>query len=150
MIRKIQIRTAKPFTYLHGEKVCTYEKVPPVGQKLNESVDRFMQERGIKPVGPSIWTYDPAGSGKVKLRAGYPVKAGTRGRAPLTARTEPEWKCLSAEYTGSMPKIIDAWHELFEAAGKKGFRTDATRREIYKKWVGMDSGENVTELQLRV
>lgn len=150
MIQKIRIRTVKPFAYLHGEKVCTYENVPPVGQKLNEGVEKLMAERGIRPTGPSIWTYDAAGPGKVKLRAGYPVKAGTRGKTPFTARTEPEWKCLSAEYTGSMLGILDAWMELFEVAEKKGFRTDGTRREIYKKWVAIESGENVTELQLRI
>ena len=150
MIQKIRMHTAKPFVFLHGVKVCTYEKVPVVGQKINEGVEKLMQERGIKPAGPSIWNYDAAGPGKLKLRAGYPVKAGTRGKAPFTAKTEPEWKCLSAEYKGSMLKITDAWQELFDAAEKKGFRADGTRREIYKKWVGFDSAENVTELQMRV
>jgi effector-binding domain-containing protein len=150
MIRKIKLHTAKPFVYLHGTKICAYEKVPPVGQNLNEGVEKLMADRGIQAAGPSIWTYDAAGPGKLKLRSGYPVKAGTRGKAPFTARTEPEWKCLSAEYQGSMLNIIEAWQELFKVAKKKGYRTDGTRREIYKKWVVFDSPDNVTELQLRV
>jgi hypothetical protein len=150
LIRNVRVKTEKPFAFLRGSAVCAYEKVPEVGLKLMAQVEGHMQASGIRATGPSIWRYDPAGPGKVTLSAGYPVKIGTRGRAPLTARKEPSWKCLSAEYVGPMPRIIDAWMELMGEAEKRGLVQTGARREIYRTWVGMNSGKNVTELQLGV
>jgi effector-binding domain-containing protein len=150
LIRNVRVKTEKPFAFLRGSAVCAYEKVPETGLKLMAQVEAHMQASGIRATGSSIWRYDAAGPGKVTLSAGYPVKAGTRGKAPLTARKESPWKCLSCEYVGPMPRIIDAWMELFDEAEKRGLAQDGARREIYRTWVGMNSRGNVTELQLKV
>lgn len=149
-IEKVRKKTAKPFVFLHGAKVCAYEKVPDVGQKIMDGLDRLMQKRKIAPAGAPIWSYQKAGIGKLKLTAGIPVKKGTRAEAPFAAAVEPEWPCISAEYTGSMENIIEAWMELFEYAEEKNLDITDERREIYRKWTVFDSKENVTELQLRL
>ncbi len=150
LIKKIQKKSADPFVYLHGTKITDYEKIPTVGQKIMDGINRLVRTQKIEPTGPAIWSYTPAGKGKLKLRAGVPVKKGTRGKTPFSAKSEPEWTCLSAEYKGPMTQIINAWFELFEAAEKKGIELRDDRREIYRKWVGVDSKENVTELQIRL
>jgi effector-binding domain-containing protein len=150
LIKGIRKKTAKAFTYLQGSKTVTYEKVPEAGGKLMEGLQKLMRERGVAPAGPAVWSYRHAGKGKVALRSGFPVKTGTRGKAPFQARAEPEWECLSARFQGSMLDIIAAWHELFDAAEKKGLECSDERREIYLKWIRFDSKENVTELQVRL
>ena len=49
-----------------------------------------------------------------------------------------------------MTSITDAWQEFFDKAGKKGLAISDERREIYLKWAGYDSPDNVTELQIRL
>ena len=148
-LKKIRKKTAKPFVFLHGVKICAYEDVPPVGQKIMDGLDALMQKREIKMAGAPLWAYQKASPGKLKLKAGFPVKKGTRAAKPFAARLEPEWNCLSADYTGSMEYIIEAWMELFDYAMEKGIDATDERREIYKKWTVFDSKDNVTELQLR-
>lgn len=149
-ITSIRRKQAKGFAYLHGDRTVRYEKVPEAGNAMMEAMQPVID--GIKGVltGPSVWTYRPAGPGKVVLRAGFQVKPGTRGRAPYRCRPEPAWSCLSALYQGPMPEILAAWEELFEAAAKRGLAVTDERREIYRKWVRFDARANVTELQLRL
>lgn len=149
MISGIKKKKAKGFTFLSGSKTIPYMKVPETGIKIMDALEKLVAGKDAQ-TGPDIWCYRAAGPGKLVLSAGMQVKPGTRGKAPYTARKVPEWNCLSAVYKGSMPRIIEAWHELMEHAEAKGIACSDERREIYQKWVDMDSRENVTELQIRL
>ena len=149
LIGPIKRKTAGAFTFLHGAKAAAYAKVPAEGGKIMDGLQALIEGTTVL-AGPPVWSYRPAGPGKLMLRAGHPVKAGTRGKAPYRARWEPEWICLSARYKGPMSAIIAAWQEFFAKAEKKGLALGDERREIYLKWIGHDSPENVTELQLRL
>ncbi len=148
-ITDIKKKKAKPFIYLHGTVTVAYEKVPEGGGRIMDALQPLVEGKDVL-AGPSVWTYRDGGPGKLVLRAGFQVKSGTRGKAGYAARKEPEWHCLSAMYKGPMPRIIDAWHALMEHAESKGIECSDERREIYLKWVGVDSKANVTELQLRL
>jgi effector-binding domain-containing protein len=149
LIKKIRTKGTDSFVFLHGEKIAPYEKVPVAGQKIMDGLNSYIQKYEISVLGPPIWSYEPL-KGKLRLKAGFPVKKGTRGRAPFTAKTEPAWECVSAEFKGPMEHIIEAWIELFAAVEKKGLHFGDKRREIYRKWVDFDSEDNVTELQIRL
>lgn len=148
MIGPIKRKTAKPFHYLHGGKIVAYGKVPSEGGKIMEGLETLIEGTTLL-AGPPIWSYRASGPGKLALRAGYPVKPGTRGKAPYRARWEPEWPCLAALYRGPATSLVEAWREFFAKAEKKGLALSDERREIYLKWVGPDSSANVTELQIR-
>jgi hypothetical protein len=149
LIKKIRTKETEPFVFLHGAKTAAHDKVPVVGQKIMDGLNRHIQKHKVEVIGPAVWSYEPL-KGKLKLKAGFPVKKGTRGRAPFAARTEPAWKCVSAEYKGSMEHMVEAWIEFFAAVENKGLSCDGVRREIYRKWVGFDSKDNITELQIRL
>jgi len=149
LIKKIRNKETEAFVFLHGAKTAAYDKIPVAGQKIMDALDRHIQRYKVDVLGPAVWSYEPL-KGKLKLKAGFPVKKGTRGRAPFTAKTEPAWKCVSAEFKGPMEHMVEAWEEFFAAVEKKGLNCDDDRREIYRKWVGFDSKDNVTELQIRL
>jgi hypothetical protein len=150
LISGIKKKTVKPFTILHGTQVVAYEKVPSVGGKFMDAVRALAEGKLGMVAGPAVWSYRAAGPGKLALRAGQIVRPGTRGKAPLAARQEPAWRCVSGIYRGPMDRIIAAWDELFDAVTAKGIPVSDERREIYRKWVAHDSKDNVTELQLRL
>ena len=149
LIGPIKLKTAKAFTFLHGSKVVAYAKVPAEGGKIMDDLQSFIEGTTVL-IGPPVWSYRPAAPGKLAMRAGHPVRPGTRGKSPYRARWEPEWSCLSARYKGPMASITAAWQEFFAKAGKKGLALSDERREIYLKWAGHDSADNVTELQIRL
>jgi effector-binding domain-containing protein len=149
LIKKIRTKETEPFVFLHGEKTAAYDKIPVAGQKIMDALNRYIHKNKVDVLGPPVWSYNPLKE-KLRLKAGFPVKKGTRGRAPFAARTEPAWECVSAEFKGPMDHIIEAWIEFFAAAEKKGLHCDDQRREIYRTWVGFDSPDNVTELQIRL
>jgi len=149
LIGPIKKKTAKPFTFLHGSKVVAYAKVPAEGGKIMDDLQSLIEGTTVL-IGPPVWSFRPAAPGKLALRAGHPVRPGTRGKSPYRARWEPEWACLSARFKGPMTSITDAWREFFAKAEKKGLAISDERREIYLKWTGYDSSDNVTELQIRL
>lgn len=149
LIGPIKRKTAVPFTFLHGAKVVGYAKVPAEGGKIMDGL-RTLVEGTTVLIGPPVWSYRAAGAGKLALRAGHQVRAGTRGKAPYRARWEPEWICASTRYKGPMSRIVEAWEEFFRKAEKKGLAFGDERREIYVKWIGSESPDNLTELQLRL
>ncbi len=149
LIGPIKKKTAKPFTFLHGSKVVAYAKVPAEGGKIMDDLQSLIEGTTVL-IGPPVWSFRPAAPGKLALRAGHPVRPGTRGKSPYRARWEPEWACISARFKGPMTSITEAWQEFFAKAGKKGLAISDERREIYLKWVGYDSTDNVTELQIRL
>jgi hypothetical protein len=149
LIGPIKKKTVKPFTFLHGSKAAAYAKVPVEGGKIMDALQALI-EGTIVLIGPPVWSYRPASPGKLILRAGHPVRPGTRGKSPYRARLEPAWECLSALYRGPMASINAAWDEFFGKARKKGLALADEHREIYLKWAGHDSTGNVTELQIRL
>ena len=149
LISKIGKKESGPFVFLRGEKIVSYDKVQSAGRKIMVDLNSLIQKQKIVVTGPPVWSYQPI-KGKLKLKAGFPVKKGTRGRAPFAARREPAWKCVSAEFEGPMEQMIDAWEEFFAAIEKKGLDPTGERREMYRTWVAPDSRDNVTELQVRL
>jgi effector-binding domain-containing protein len=149
LITEIVSKTADSFTFLYGEEVCAYQDVPTAGQKIMDALQETIQQHLIEIRDAAIWSYEPAGD-KLTLRAGFPVRKGTQAIAPFVVKTEPEWKCLSATYKGSMESITKAWGELFGLVKERGLDRTPESREIYHTWVDYDSAENVTELQVRL
>ena len=58
--------------------------------------------------------------------------------------------CLIAEYRGPMAGIGEAWTDLVNSALDAGYLLQNQGREVYRKWVGFESEQNLTELQLGV
>jgi hypothetical protein len=50
----------------------------------------------------------------------------------------------------SMELIPQAWDEFTDKVKKKGLKPVNINREIYHKWIGPDSPDNLTELQVQV
>lgn len=141
---------AKPFLFLHGRKETGFAGIGEAGKEILAALEPFMRRNGIKGAGAGVWSYTQLGDGKVLLRAGVPIQEGPESRDGFFVTQEEEWKCVSMEYPGSMAGIGNAWDRFIEAMKKAGLVPSKENREIYHKWVGMDSADNVTELQMRL
>jgi effector-binding domain-containing protein len=121
----------------------------PAIQSLIETLNRL----GVSPAGGAmIYVYhgcngDPAI--EFDLEICLPVDAGLAARVkpPIELKSTSPFQCMAVDYVGPMSGIGRAWMELVQAVRAAGRQPTEQSREIYKKWVGFDSAENVTELQ---
>jgi effector-binding domain-containing protein len=60
------------------------------------------------------------------------------------------FRCVATDYVGPMRDIKQGYARLFEAMEEQGLQRTDESREIYVKWIGYDSPDNVTELQIGV
>jgi effector-binding domain-containing protein len=117
---------------------------------MMERIDRHLESQDVKPTGPVVWSYDHSGDDRhVWLSAGVPVPPRTKA-GKLKLIKVPAWSCLTALYRGSMPGIQEAWQAMVDKAADLGLEGPLQNREIYRKWIGFDSKDNVTVLQLRI
>jgi effector-binding domain-containing protein len=149
-LTEIDSKTAESFTFLYGEQECAYTDVPATGQKIMDGLQDFVQQAFVEITGDAVWAYAPAGEQRLKLQAGFPVKNGAKTAHPFLVKEEPEWKCLSAIYKGSMEHITEAWDEMWKEVAARGLSATAESREIYRVWVDFDAADNVTELQVKL
>jgi effector-binding domain-containing protein len=152
LTKRIKRVKAKPFTFLFGEAETDIADIPASGKKIMDKLTPFMKKQGIAVEGACVWDYKVVAKGRVRLRAGFPVAQGTgiKGKSAFAVSDEPAWECYSTEYAGTMESIHQAWGEFMEKVGKKGLKPGKKNREIYHKWIGMDSPDNLTELQVQV
>ncbi|GEM_PF-1601178 len=150
MTTRIKRSKAKAFTFLYGEKETDYKGVSVNGGKIMDKLMIFMKKNKVEILGPCVWAYKHLGKGKVRLRAGFPVAKGTAAKGILHVSEEPAWECMSTQYAGSMEKIPEAWDEFTAKVKKAGHKPMNINREVYHKWIGPESPDNLTELQVQV
>jgi effector-binding domain-containing protein len=152
LTKRIKRVKAKPFTFLYGEAETDFPGISASGKKIMDKLMPFMEKRGIAVGGPCVWAYKHIGKGRVRLRAGFPVAKGTgiKGKSAFAVSEEPAWECYATEYAGSMDLIPQAWDEFTDKVKQKGLKPKNINREIYHKWIGPDSPDNITELQVQV
>jgi effector-binding domain-containing protein len=141
-------KTIKAFYFLHGVVITDFPGIAENGGMVMEAINGLVKQKGIMPTGPVIWVYDHIGEGQVRLKAGIPVPAGTKGSGPLKVSLQKEWACMTTVHHGSMVKIGKAWDDFTEAIKAKGLKPVNKNREVYLKWVGFNSRANSTELQM--
>ena len=132
----------------------TIPQIPAHSRPAIQSLVEALKGLNASPSdGPCIFVFhdfdgDPQAS--FDLEICLPVDPALRGpvpTTPITLTTLPPFRCLAADYVGGMRGIGAAWKELVGGTITSGHKPTRESREVYKKWIGFDSPENLTELQ---
>jgi effector-binding domain-containing protein len=121
----------------------------PAIQSLIETLNRL----GVSPAGGAmIYIYhgcdgNPATEFDLEICLPVPTGLTARVELPIELKSTLPFQCIAADYVGPMSGIGRAWMELVQEIKSSGRQPTEQSREVYKKWVGFDSAENVTELQ---
>jgi effector-binding domain-containing protein len=145
------IPTQKYFTYS-----CTTTLA-----KLNElaavEVDQVYQESqnlGFELTGPVQFIYFDCSSDIHKpftLFLALPiVKEKDLKSNKYSLKEFDEFKCVSHIHQGPLKDLYSVYGNLFENLYKSGAKPGNQIREVYKKFVEMDSPENITEIQIGI
>jgi effector-binding domain-containing protein len=87
-------------------------------------------------------------SGKLKLKAGFPVRGNPSSKARYKSTQFGEFKCTYLAFKGDKKGLEQAWRKLYQDTLNSGYELSGSSRQILKK---SNNPEQLnTELQLGV
>jgi len=153
-IGKLVVQTIPAKHYLQGEFETDFQSMgEPVVKTLTELMEAA-RENKIGLHGPVIHYYygaphrDP--EKRFKMETGFFVPAETADVGAFKLRELPAFKCATMLYIGPATRIGDAWQELYRSARGQGLTPTDEERELYLYWEGVDSPNNIVQVQLGV
>lgn len=85
-----------------------------------------------------------------QMETGFFVPEETRAVGDFNVRELPQFKCASILYVGPGPRIGDAWQKLYRSLRAEGLSPTDEERELYLYWEGVDSPNNIVQVQVGV
>jgi hypothetical protein len=131
--------------------------IPEIATIARNEVDQMLvalEANGGVPAAPIHFIYHGAdGTPTTPFRLTLAVPLATvpsHVPAPYELLDAPEFRCVATEFVGAMPDIMWGYDRLFAAMREQNLGRTQESREIYKRWIGFESDDNVTELQIGV
>jgi effector-binding domain-containing protein len=87
-------------------------------------------------------------SGKLTLKAGFPVRGKPRPRARYKISRLQEFKCTYVEFRGAQKDLKQAWEKLYKNTLNAGYKLSGSSRQVLKD--NNDAQQFNTELQLGI
>jgi effector-binding domain-containing protein len=132
----------------------TIPEIPTIARNEVDQMVEAIAAVGAEPVAPVTFIYhgaDGTPDTKFQLEIAFPLS--TRPASPVDpydVKETPAFRCLATDYVGPMLDIMRGYALLFTELEEQGLAYTGESREIYRKWIGYESPDNVTELQIGV
>lgn len=94
-------------------------------------------------------SYDPT-TQQMTLHICVPVIQRGGAIAPFTLRETSGGRFAYREYKGPMSGLTEAWDCFYKDVKQENLPFTGESREVYVKWVAMDSPDNLTELLIGI
>ena len=151
----VTVKTVPPTVFvMSSHEGVTIPEISAVSRGVVDDMIADLQAAGITPLAPVHFIYHGADgtlTTKFRLTIAFPI--GKRPVQPIEdyeIAELPAFTCMASDYVGPMPDIQIAYDEILDAIDASGRKRTPESREIYKKWIGFESPDNVTELQVGV
>ncbi len=141
--------------FLSAKKTLTIPKIPVFAEEVVERIFKEADELKLVTNGPCEFIYFGCTGNAEEpfdLRIAIPVEKKKTNPELFEYYESPAFVCVYQDYQGSMKNIGDGWDSFCAEAENDGFRfSDGGHvREVYKKWIGFDDSQNITELQIEI
>ncbi len=153
-IGKLVVQTIPAKQYLQGGFETDFKSMgEPVVKTLTELMEAA-KENKVGLHGPVIHYYygaphrDP--EKRFNMETGFFVPAESPAVGTFKPRELPTFKCATILYIGPATRIGDAWQELYRSIRDQGLTPTDEERELYLYWEGVNSPNNVVQVQLGV
>jgi effector-binding domain-containing protein len=151
----VTLKTVPPTTFVMSSyEGVTIPEISAVARGVVDEMIADLTSHGITPLAPMHFIYHGADgtlTTAFRLSIAFPIAERPGQRiADYEIADVPAFRCMAADYVGPMPDIQIAYREILDAITASGRPRSPESREIYKKWVGFESPDNVTELQVGV
>ncbi len=153
-IGKLVVQTIPAKQYLQSGFESDFKTMgEPVAETLTELMEAA-KENKIGLYGPVVHYYygaphrDP--EKRFKMETGFFVPAESQAVGEFQPRELPTFKCATILYIGPANRIGDAWQELYRSVRDQRLTPTDEERELYLYWEGVESPNNVVQVQLGV
>lgn len=139
--------------YLAIRKNLTIPEIKSFAQDFLPKLCAEIEVLGLKIAGALEFMYfgiDGNPETKFDLIIAFPVSVrGAESTLFEYYESEP-FHCVHLDYKGDMNGIGEAWSAFIKTIVESGLTPTGQCREVYKIWIGDDSIDNVTELQMGI
>jgi effector-binding domain-containing protein len=155
VIASVALKEVPPATFVvSSHDDVTIPEIPPIARSEVDQLLATIEEEGLVPTSPVVFIYhgaDGTPTTRFKLTLAFPLAERPASvPEPYELLDTPTFRCVSTDFVGAMPDIMAGYARLFEAVDELGLTFTGESREIYRKWIGSESEDNVMELQLGV
>ena len=153
-IGKMVVQTISAKHYLQGGFETDFKSMgEPVVKTLTELIEEA-KENKVGLHGPVMHFYygaphrDP--DKRFEMETGFFVAENSPAVGTFERRELPAYKCATILYIGPATRIGDAWQQLYRSVRNHGLTPTEEERELYLFWEGVDSPNNIVQVQLGV
>jgi len=151
----VALKEVPPTTFvISSHDDVTIPEIPTIARNEVDQLIATIEAEGLVPTSPVVFIYhgaDGTTTTRFKLTVAFPLAhRPTAVPEPYEVLDTPTFRCVSTDFVGAMDEILRGYARLFDEIDRQGLTFTGESREIYRKWVGYLSDDNVTELQLGV
>ena len=155
MIASVALKEVPATTFVvSSHDDVTIPEIPTIARNEVDQLIATIEHEGLVATSPVVFIYhgaDGTPTTRFKLTLAFPLADRPASvPEPYELVDTPTFRCVSTDFVGAMPDILAGYARLFDAVDELGLAFTGESREIYRKWVGYESDDNVTELQLGV
>ncbi|MBO9699506.1 MAG: GyrI-like domain-containing protein [Sporocytophaga sp.] len=140
--------------YLCYTTQTTLNKLQEFADKAVDGVYEAVAKGGLKASGPMEFIYLNCSNDRDKeftLEIALPIENSTNFNSENhRIKKFEDFKCLSHTHNGDLLNLPGIYQRLFEEVFKNGIKPTNQIREIYKSFSGMESNDNITEIQIGI
>jgi effector-binding domain-containing protein len=155
VIASVALKEVPPTTFVvSSHDDVTIPEIPAIARNEVDQLIATIEEQGLVATSPVVFIYNGADGSpttRFKLTLAFPLADRPESvPEPYEIVDAPTFRCVSTDFVGAIQDIMGGYARLFDAVDELGLSFTGESREIYRKWVGYESDDNITELQLGV
>lgn len=154
LIGEMHVQSLPAIDYLHQSHKTTFAGMKDPIEKTLGAVAKGAKEGKAMMTGAALFIYkgiDPQDMAKeFTMEVGYIVDADAKPWGDLKVRKTEPCKCATILMVGSVQNIGKAYEKLMPQVMAAGLQPTGETREMYLYWEGMDSKNNITQIQVLV
>ena len=147
----MQDKNVYPITVFFHKETTTLNKLHEVANREIPQLYEEIAKLGVKEIAPMQFRYigcTPDLDKEFELEIGVIVDQVKEYNGKFDFKEWGPMKCVSHVFTGPVSKLGGEYEKIFPQIFQSGKQPSDEVREVYTKFVDMESPENITEIQI--
>lgn len=149
----MNVKNVEPAKVFYHSEVTTLNGIHDVAVREIDAMCKVVEGLGLKEIAPMQFVYygcDDKPDTKFTLEIALVVEEEKPYSGKYKFKNLDGFKCVSTIHKGSVTKLGETYRKFIPELFKSGKQMTDQSREVYHKYVGEDSPENVTEIQIGI
>ena len=149
----MEVKTVNPVKVFYHSEMTTLNGIHEVANREIDKLNTEAVKIGLKEVAPLQFVYhgcDDNPETKFTLDIALVVAEEKPYEGKYKFKDLDGFKCVSTIHNGSINQIGETYEKFMPELAKNGKQMTDQNREVYHKYIDLDSPENITEIQIGV